>query len=218
MTQLLLIRHASHDLLGVALAGWTPGVHLNAAGRREADALAARLADTPHDALCTSPLERARETALAIATRGGPAAEVRDALGEIRFGEWTGRRFAELERDTVFQRFNRDRLATRIPGGESMLEVQARIVRELEALAWRHPGGRVAVVSHGDVIKAAIAHVLGMSLDAIPRFDVSPASISIIAWIPGDPRVLALNDTAHLAAGAAPAPAAVDAAMRGTTP
>ena len=81
------------------------------------------------------------------------------------------------------------------PGGESMLEIQARVVAEMLRLRERHRGECVALVSHGDVIRAAVAYFLGVPLDFILRFEISLASISVIAIGDGGPWVLGVNNT-----------------------
>ena len=89
-------------------------------------------------------------------------------------------------------------VAARIPNGELMIEVQARVLALMERLCQRHPAMTVALVSHGDVIRAAMAHCLGMPLDFLLRLDVSPASISIVAMEQSGPRVLCVNNTEPL--------------------
>jgi broad specificity phosphatase PhoE len=154
VTRLLLIRHAHHDYIGRAIAGWLPGVSLSGQGRAEAAALADRLAGAHITAIYSSPLERALETAGPLGARLGFPIEIREALGEVRFGDFTGRTMAELDRDpvpgtgsTIY------RGSTRAPGGELMLEAQARMLAELERIHESHPGGVVAVFSHSDIIR-----------------------------------------------------------------
>ncbi|HEX7967965.1 MAG TPA: histidine phosphatase family protein [Stellaceae bacterium] len=193
MTVFHFIRHAEHDLLGRELVGRRPGVHLNQTGRERAGRIAGALADVPLEAVLSGPLERARETAEAIARRRGQAVVLCPALDEVDFGEWTGRRFAELDEDRRWRHFNRYRAIAVIPGGELLLEVQARIMRLLAELGERHPAGRLALVSHGDVIRSALLHVLGMPLDFIQRLEVSPASLSTVVLDESGPRALAVN-------------------------
>ncbi|MGG5809376.1 histidine phosphatase family protein [Falsiroseomonas sp. CW058] len=195
MTTLLLARHASHDVVGSVLCGRMPGVHLGAAGRAEAAALARHVAAARPAALFASPQPRARETAAVIGAACGiePAEEA--ALDEIDFGAWTGRAFAELDRDPHWRVWNADRATARPPGGEAMFEVQARILAWVETLPRRHPGVTVAAVSHADVIKAALMAHLGLSPDAHGRFEVAPASLSAIVLWPGGGRVRSINET-----------------------
>jgi probable phosphoglycerate mutase len=195
MTTLLLVRHALCDPVGTAIAGRAAGVPLNAAGEEQAARLGARLRALPIDAVYSSPLERARQTAAPIAAARRVAVEVLDGVGEIDFGEWTGRTFAELDGGAAWRRFNSFRSGTRIPGGELIVEVQARAVAALGALGERHPEGVVAVVSHGDVIKAALAYYLGMPLDLMRRLEIDPASASTLVLDVDGVRVLRMNDT-----------------------
>ncbi|HYZ32187.1 MAG TPA: histidine phosphatase family protein [Crenalkalicoccus sp.] len=190
---LLLIRHAAHARVAEVLCGRMDGVHLDAAGRAQAAALGARLAGEALAAVCTSPLPRAVETAEAIARPHGLVPERMEDLTEIAFGDWTGRPFAALRDDPDWQRWNAMRASARPPGGEAMAEVRDRVLRGLQVLAARHPEARMAVVSHADVIKAAVAGILGLSLDAHDRFEIAPASVSTVVLWPGGGKVLGLN-------------------------
>lgn len=190
-----LIRHAVHDLVGRVLAGRMDGVGLSEEGRRQSVRLADRLQAKPLRALYSSPLQRARETAVPLAERSGISADIEPALNELDFGAWTGREIASLCDDPLWRSFNALRSRTRAPGGESMLEAQARIVAFLEDMHDRHADAPVAVVSHGDVLKAAVLHYLGMPLDSFLRFELEPASITVLELAPWGSRILALNDT-----------------------
>lgn len=194
MTTFLLIRHATCPPVGRALAGRAPGVHLDEAGRGQAARLAERLAAVPVAALYSSPLERARETAAPLAARLGlPVCDAPGAM-EIDFGEWTGRTLDELACDPRWGPFNAFRGGTRIPGGELLIEAQARIVAELERLRARHPEAVVAVVSHADVIRAALCHYAGIPLDLMLRIEIACASVSVVEVTPHGARILRLND------------------------
>ncbi len=172
------------------MAGVTLGDH----GRRQASALAARLAGEAIEAVYSSPLERARETSAPIAARLGLVPRDLAAMAEIDFGDWTGRTFESLDGDPDWTRWNAARAISRAPGGESMAEAQARAVDAVQGLCSAHPEGRVAVVSHCDVIKAVLAHVLAISLDGLQRFEISPASVSTLAVWDGGAKVLGMNE------------------------
>lgn len=193
MTMVLLVRHAHHDLLGRELVGRRPGVRLSAQGRRQAALLGAALAETPLARVLSSPRERTLETAAAIAEAQGCEVEVAPSLDEVDFGDWNGRAFAELEGDPEWRRFNAMRSRAAIPGGERMLDVEARAVALIEDLARRFPGERLALVTHGDVIRASLLHYLGMALDLIHRLHVAPASVSVLSLRDSGARVLAIN-------------------------
>lgn len=175
------------------LAGRAPGYSLNEAGRAEAARLAADLAGRTLAAIVSSPLERARETAAAIAEPAGLPVEVDPALTEIDFGEWTGSRFDALHGSAAWRHYNAFRGTTRSPGGEAMLDVQARAVAAMARARQAHPGAELVLVSHADVIKAALAHFLGAPLDLFQRIEVAPASRSLVRLGPDWVRIEAVN-------------------------
>jgi len=177
-----LIRHASYDLLGQVLAGRSPGHSLNDVGRAEAERLAQALSQRPIAALITSPLERARETAAFIAKRLQLDVRIEPDLDEIDFGAWTGWRFDMLHAAQEWQIFNHLRSAAKIPGGETMLQAQARAVAAIVRLHAQWCGAEVAVVSHGDIVKAVLAYFAGMPIDLMRRLEIAPASRSVL-WL-----------------------------------
>ena len=194
MTTFLLIRHGMTDAVGNYLAGWTAGVHLNEKGREQVEQLGRNLASMRLDAIYSSPLERARETAEAVALHHGCAVQLRDRLGEVHFGDWTGRSIAGLnDGDPEWRTWNSHRATSRTPNGESYLELQNRVVSELMAIARDHPDSLVAVVSHADALRGALIQFLGMPGDSCLRLDVRPASVSVLQITEGEPRIAAVN-------------------------
>jgi probable phosphomutase (TIGR03848 family) len=176
----LLVRHGTNPKVGKGLTGWLPGVSLDDNGRRQAECLATRLADIPLAAIFSSPLERTMETAQPLA-RQKRLEIIRDAaFGEINFGDWQGKDYSEIECDPLWRRFNSFRSGTTAPGGESMLDTQARMVGRLFALAPQYTGETVAVFSHADAIKSAISWMLGIPLDFHQRLEILPASITTV--------------------------------------
>ncbi|ACA16577.1 Phosphoglycerate mutase [Methylobacterium sp. 4-46] len=179
-TTFFLVRHAAHGHLDRTLCGRMPGIRLGEEGRAQARALALRLTPERLDAVYASPLERAQETAAPIAAAAGLGVDTLPGLNEIDFGEWSGRSFEDLHGDPRWTYWNTARHVTRPPGGETVLEAQARAVGTLEALRARHGEARLALVSHADVIKLVLAYALGLAPDAMGRFEVSPASVSAV--------------------------------------
>lgn len=198
MTKIILIRHATTDAVGKRLTGRFPGIHLNNQGKSEAKVLAERLANLNFSAIYSSPQERAIETAAPIASMHKLTCKVDDHFQELDFGTWTNLPFNALQDDDTFKRFNTFRSGTRIPGGESMQEAQGRMVQGLQQLATQHVGELVAVVSHSDMIKAAIAFYTGMHVDLMQRLEVSPASVSIIDLYPDFSSLQLLNHRGDL--------------------
>lgn len=198
MTLLLLVRHGHTDAAGKRLTGWAPGVHLNERGREEADGLVARLEEVPIDAIYSSPLERCRETAAPLAHARGLSVRIRRGLIETGYGDWTGRTISQLRRTKLWSTVERTPSAVRFPGGESLLEVQARAVEEVSRIAADHPTGTVVVVSHADPIRLFIAHVGGAHVDHLHRLVVDTASVTAVSLDHGTPRLLKVNDTGGL--------------------
>ena len=193
MTTFLLIRHGLTDAVGIVMSGHSAGVHLNAMGREQAANLPARLGTAPIAALYASPLERTRETAQAIADARGLRVAIEPRFIEVDFGEWTGRRFADLVTDPHWQLYNAVRGVTRPPSGESLLDVQQRAVAAVLELHARHPNDVIAVVSHADTLRAVLQYFLGVPIDFVQRLDLSPARISVLQLGEGVPHVLQVN-------------------------
>lgn len=206
MTVLLLVRHGHTDVAGRRLTGWQPGVHLNARGREEADRLVGRLEGVPIDAIVTSPLERARETAapLARARRLRPVVDRR--LIEVDYGAWTGRSIAQLRRTRLWRQVIRAPSTFRFPDGESLLQVQTRVVDAATALAAREPSGTVVAFSHADPIRLLLAHLAGMHADHLQRLVIDTGSVTAIALGRDAPRIVKVNDTGDLSALVPPEP------------
>jgi probable phosphoglycerate mutase len=182
MTRLIFIRHAATDSLATRLAGRNSEVHLNAAGKVQGQRLAHSLKQQGIAKIYSSPQPRARETAEFLGSFLVTASRSRRSFEELRaVGQW---------RD-----FNSLRSCTRIPGGELMIEVQARVLALMESLSRRHPEMTIALISHADIIRGALAYCLGMPLDLVLRLEVSPASTSMVAMEPCGPRVLCINNT-----------------------
>lgn len=200
-TTFLLIRHAAHSLLGVRMAGRMAGVNLNETGQAQANALALRLTGVPLSAIYSSPLERAVQTATPAAAHLGLPVRISTAITELDYGDWTGRTFEELDAMPGWRPYNAFRSGSRIPGGEMMLNAQARTVSFMQELCHIHPGGHVALVSHADIIKGALAYYLGVPLDLFLRIEISPASVSVIALDEYGPHILRVNDTGALEDG-----------------
>ncbi len=209
MTVVLLVRHGLTAGTGHVLTGRTPGIPLDDRGREQAAALAGRLAEIRLDAIVTSPLERCRQTAEAIAAaRDGEPLPVKEdgQFAEVNYGDWTGQPLKRLAKDPLWRVVQAHPSAVRFPGedAESLLEVQHRAVQAVRE--WNARLGKDAVYlicSHGDVIKSVIADSLGLHLDLSQRIQVDPCSLSVIRYTPLRPFLVRMNDTGRTAAGPA---------------
>jgi probable phosphomutase (TIGR03848 family) len=208
MATVILVRHGrtTANASGV-LAGRTAGVRLDEVGRTQARRTGERLAVAPVVGLVSSPLERCRQTSrliLAERTNDGaaPVPTVVDrGITECDYGEWQGRRLADLAKEDLWKVVQSQPSAAAFPGGESMQVMQARAVaavrRHDAAFEAEHgPGAVWIAVSHGDIIKSILADALGMHLDLFQRISVNPASVSIVRYGTSRPDVVATNTDA----------------------
>ena len=219
MATVILVRHGRTTANATAmLAGRAKGVHLDEVGREQALRAGERLAPLALARLITSPLERTRETAAAIAkAHPAPLRAVSDrALIEVDYGEWQGKSLKELGKDALWSTVQRQPSAVTFPGGESLANAAARAVsavrRHDSEVSQEYGDDAVwALVSHGDILKAILAEALGAHLDQFQRIVVDPASVSVIRYTAERPYVLATNTCA----GAVVLPAAASEATPG---
>lgn len=194
MTTFYLIRHGN-TTAGSMISGRNRGYHLSENGQNQANRLGERLANTHFDAIYCSPLERTMETAKAIAEKHNMEVQILEKIIEVDFGDWTGKSFDELESIQKWKLFHTFRSGTRIPNGENMLEIQTRMINEIEGIYNKFPDGIVAIVSHGDPIRTVITYYAGMPMDFMLRLNISTASISIITMDPWGAQIQCINDT-----------------------
>ncbi len=171
------------------------GIKLGTDGRAQAERLGRRIGKEAVSEILASPRERTQETAAAIAgSCRGIAVGTEAALDEIDFGSWSSRDFNDLNNESEWRRWNTVRSIAHTPAGETMLDVQARAVGLIHRLHAKGENGAIALVTHADVIKAIVAFYLGLSLDAWPRFDVDPASITTLVVEDWNARIVRLNE------------------------
>jgi probable phosphomutase (TIGR03848 family) len=223
MPTLILVRHgrSTANTSGL-LAGRTPGVPLDDHGRTQAASLPGRLGALPLAAVITSPLQRCHETL-------GPLTEARpdlplhteDRIAECDYGDWSGRKLAELAEEPLMTTVQQHPSAAAFPGGESMRGMQARAVEAVRDWNTRieseHGADALyAMCSHGDIIKSIVADALGMHLDLFQRIAVGPCSLTVIRYTPLRPFLLRLGETGELDSLAPPEPSPDDAVEDGS--
>lgn len=200
--QVVLIRHAHSEANAQGiLAGRTPGVHLSTMGIKQSHDLIARLGKIRIAALHTSPMERCKETITpwwegvgAPNNRGVELVEDSNLI-EIDYGSWSGKKLSALGRHAMWSTVQNNPSAMYFPSGESMAAMQVRAMQAVHTALNTRRKGAVLLISHGDVIKAIVASVLGMHLDNFQRIVIDPASITIIEFNHSQPRLTVLNDS-----------------------
>ena len=158
MATFYLVRHGSNDYLGRGLAGRLPDIHLNAEGKAQGEALAAALESRGIQRILSSPLDRTRETAEPLARALNLPVEISEEILEVDFGDWNGSALNDLQKDQRWADYNLYRSGTRIPNGELVIEIQARMVRKLESLRAARCDASIAIFSHGDPIRSALCY------------------------------------------------------------
>ncbi len=204
----ILLRHgrSSSNTAGI-LAGRSEGVDLDDKGRDQAAGLIDRIGDLPIRELISSPLLRCRRTLEPLAEALCLDPLIDERLAEVDYGEWTGRKIAELAGEPLWRVVQAHPSAAVFPGGEGLAQVQARAVAAVREhdrrLAAEHDGDALWVAcTHGDVIKAVVADAYGMHLDAFQRVTADPASVSVIRYTELRPFVLHVNHTGAKVAAA----------------
>ncbi|MFJ6726744.1 histidine phosphatase family protein [Streptomyces sp. NPDC091281] len=206
MPTLILVRHGrSTANTSAVLAGWTPGVALDERGTAQAAALPGRLAGVPIAEVVASPLQRCQETIRPLLdARPGLTAHTDDRVGEAHYGDWSGRKLAELKDEPLMEVVQAHPSAAAFPGGESMRAMQTRAaeaVREWNARVERDHGADAVwlLCSHGDIIKSLVADALGLHLDLFQRISVEPCSVTVIRHTRLRPFLVRLGDTGDFA-------------------
>jgi probable phosphoglycerate mutase len=199
VTRLFVIRHAlavdpdDHRLPGLDGA-------LLSEGRAQAWLAAHRLRDFGPSVVYSSDARRARETGEIIAAACQIPLEVNAALGEIDFGIWAGRTYADVvAADPAARAWFIDPSTGAPPGGESIAVAAERVLRVMRALA-HGDGERVAIVGHAGSLRLAIAQALHMKLSSYWRLRLDCASLSVLTWAADGLLLERLNDTTHLEA------------------
>jgi broad specificity phosphatase PhoE len=178
MNTFIFIRHGE-SMATEYIAGRTP-VPLSDKGRKEAKTTASLLSKIKIDHLIASPLQRTKETAGYLSDATGLNIEFMEDFIEVEFGGWTGRTFADLKNDPSWKTWNLFRSAAAVPDGESMLNVQNRMISGIEKLRNKYPDKTIAIVSHGDPIRTVFLYYLAMPIDMVLRIKINTASVSIL--------------------------------------
>jgi len=201
LIRIILVRHGETDWNQARrIQGGGSNIPLNEMGRRQAESIALRLKPEKIQAVYSSPLQRALDTAQASARYHQLEVEVEAALREIEVGELEGLHVAEVGKrlDLFLTTGGQDEVPPRMPGGESLTEVQQRGWSAIQRLADKHADGVLVVVSHYFVILTIICSVLNLPLSQIGRLWLDAGSISTISFDEQVTRLLSFNDSYHL--------------------
>lgn len=199
MVKILLIRHGETE--------WNEGrryqgqvdIPLSQRGQWQADCLASRLAAIKIEAIYSSDLARARDTAYAIASRHNLELQLTTELRELNFGQWEGKTFEQIKTEfpPYAQQWLRDPAQVKIPGGESFTQLLDRSLNWVKMAIQQHPDQTLALVAHGGTLRVMLCGLLGLPLERMWVLRMDNASLSMVeVWDKGTVLTL-LNDTAH---------------------
>lgn len=211
MGRIFLVRHGQTTANALQIIqGPRIDAELSELGQRQASSLGQALAREPLQAVYTSPLTRARQTAEALVRRhrdaapgdamGDLAVQVVPELYEMDYGTFIGRRVPDVgpEMDQVIDAWRMGFVDQAFPGGESALLAQHRIRPFAARLVAAAEGNDVAVVAHGRINRVLLATMTGAGLQRLEEFPQSNASITELEVDDGRAVVRRLNDTSHL--------------------
>ena len=202
MVKVILVRHGETEWNKLRrIQGGNSNTPLNEKGRQQAESVALRLQSERVQAIYSSPLRRSLDTARAIARHHRLEVDLEPDLKELNVGELEGTLIADLGKsfDELLIISGQSEILPRMPGGESLIELQQRAWSTVQRLVRQHADGVIVVVSHYFAILTIICSVLNLPLSQLGRLRVGSGSISTFIFDEQASRLVLFNDTCHLA-------------------
>ena len=201
MVTVILVRHGETDWnQSRRIQGGNSDTQLSERGKQQAESLATKLEQERIQAIYSSSLQRALDTAQAIAHHHQLKVEIEPSLNEIDAGELEGAPVDKIS-SHLYQLLttgSQGKSAFKMPGGESVAEVQQRAWSTIQRLVSQHPDGVIVIVSHYFVILSIICSALNLPLSQMGRLRLGAGSISTIVFDGQATRLVLLNDICHL--------------------
>ncbi len=200
MSRLVFLRHAhsTANNQGV-LSGRLPGVSLSKDGFSQAEALVERLGASSFDEVLVSPMERCSQTISPwLQSRYSKALgkyRIEDNLNEVDYGLWSGRKLSRLSKEPLWKIIQSTPSKVQFPQGEKIKGAQKRAIKSVHEAHANKKSGTFLFVSHGDIIKATVASLIGLPLDSFQNLIINPASLTVLDFDGRSGRLLAFNDT-----------------------
>jgi len=199
MTELILARHGETSWNVEKVFRGRADVDLNEVGVRQADLLAKYLGNWQLEAVYSSPLKRALDTATRVARYQTVTVRIAEGLTDIDFGEWQSLPEQQVKRlyPTILDEWQNNPHKVRMPGGEDLEDVRRRAVEVVNSTISRHQGS-VLLVSHRVVLKVLICHLLGLDNSHFWNIKQDVCGITIFDYTDGRFVLTRHNDTSHL--------------------
>jgi len=200
MSRLVFLRHAhsTANEQGI-LSGRLAGVSLSKEGHRQAESLIERLGPSSFDEVRVSPLERCSQTISpwlqSPYSYGLDEYQIDDALIEVDYGSWSGKKLSRLSKEALWKTIQSEPSKVQFPDGEKLKSSQRRAIETVKSAHQRKKQGTFLFVSHGDIIKATLASLIGLHLDSFQNLIINPASLTVVDFDGSNGRLLCYNDT-----------------------
>ncbi|NWF92817.1 MAG: histidine phosphatase family protein [Syntrophaceae bacterium] len=200
MTTIYLVRHGQTAWNKEEVFRGRTDIPLNEIGIREAELAGEYLKGMDIEAIYSSPLSRAKETALRIAHFFSLEVQPLEGITDMSFGKWEGRPLKEVQVDDaeLYRQWREEPHLVRLPGGETLDEVRVRAMAALEEVIESHPGRNIVLVSHRVVNKVIICGILGIDNSHFWQIGQDTAAINRIRFERGRYVLSLLNETCHL--------------------
>jgi broad specificity phosphatase PhoE len=202
MSRFYFVRHGETEWNAAGRLCGRADVPLSTIGEEQARLLAERLKPIQFEALYSSPLRRAVETAAIVGGAITLGTRIDPRLIELSYGAWEGKtqEQSRILTPEIFERWERDPEVVSPPSGESGEQLIERVKPFLAELPEKHPTGNVLVVCHRTLCRLIVCYFKGIPLaEYRQRVPMDNAALNIFEWSAGHWSVLAVNDTAHLA-------------------
>ena len=198
--RVVLIRHGHTDWNEEGVFRGRIDIGLNKKGRRQADIIGRRLRNVHLDAVYSSPLSRAVETAQRIASHHGMEVQLCEELVDIDFGRWQGMKLEDVRKQytDVYRLWETAPHRVRIPEAETFDDVRIRLLTGLNEILRLHADGTVALVSHGLTNKVLICAVLGLGNSHFWKVKQDNGAINLFKFTENGSKLFLMNDTSHL--------------------
>lgn len=200
MTRLIVVRHGQTLWNLERKYQGHSDIALTDKGIKQAEAVAARLAEEKIDAVYASDLSRAFKTAACIADKHGLTVQVVPALREIKFGDWEGLTYEQISEQWpgLLGKLWTTPDELQIPGGESFQQLKERAYAAIEKIVAAHPDQTVIVVAHGGTIGTILCAMLDIHLNHVWSIRQDNTAVNIIEYYEGRPTITLLNCARHL--------------------
>ena len=200
MTSIYLVRHGQTAWNREEIFRGRTDVPLDETGLKQAELAGEYLKEVKIDAIYSSPLSRALETAEKIARFHNLKVQPLEGIIDMSFGNWEGHAHQEIKKNDseTYRRWREEPHLVRLPGGESLDDVRVRSMAALEEVIRKHPGKALIIVSHRVVNKVLICGILGLDNSHFWQISQDPTAINLIQYRNGKYILSLMNETCHL--------------------